>query len=135
MVCLPKYLPFVAFLWTACSLLDTTLFPYSPYVPSSPLLNNQHVQTIGGHFLRDPDLSFKADFEEFRLRIPTPDGDFFDVDVLRRRIATSNPPKIAVILHGLESTSTSPLCQSLSSNFVKQVRRAFIILTLVVVCS
>ncbi|GMI15345.1 hypothetical protein TrLO_g10515 [Triparma laevis f. longispina] len=91
-------------------------FPHAPYIPPSPLLKNQHIQTIGGAFFRDPP-PVPSNYIKKRERVNTPDSDFFHVDILRPSTPKTNP-KIAVILHGLESTSTSPLCKSLSSSFI-----------------
>lgn len=120
------------------------------YQPSSfrpaPFARNPHIQTIGGAILRGlrflssgPQLDFSywppllpqrklevvgslCTWWDRRVRIDTPDGDFFDVDykycirnkTLDTKIVTShgqksyNSKNIAVMLHGLESSSCSP---------------------------
>lgn len=119
------------------------------YKPSSfrpaPFAKNPHIQTIGGAILRGlrfissgPQLDFSywppllsqrklevagslCTWWDRRVRIDTPDGDFFDVDYKYcqnfrnktgetvashgQKVRNSN---VAVMLHGLESSSCSP---------------------------
>ena len=71
--------------------------------------------------LRAPDPSWKAEggYESSRVRIQADDSDWFHVDRLMRRSARGSTPKIVVQLHGLESTSTSPLCESMARAFAR----------------
>jgi len=80
-----------------------------------PLFNNQHIQTVGGALLR------KTKFvgAQTRATVRTvDDNDFFDVDITTSPTSRSSSKRICVMLHGLESTSSSPLCQAMSAEFV-----------------
>ena len=73
---------------------------YRPIIP----FRNGHVNSISSKFLRQPD---PVPFS--RKRIDTPDGDFLDIDFLQNR-----NPKIAVLCHGLEGSSSSQYMLGLS---------------------
>ncbi|MFI5135854.1 MAG: YheT family hydrolase, partial [Chitinophagales bacterium] len=61
------------------------------------LLSNPHLQTILPAILRQVSgISFR------RERVPTPDDDFLDVDLL-----TSSSKRIALLVHGLEASTDS----------------------------
>ena len=95
-------------------------FSPSTFRPS-PLWRNKHVQTIFGALYRE-ERDFTGTIYR-RQTIATPDGDFFDVDIRVRNpnpaATTTTPLKIVVQTHGLESTSTSPLCQSMADDFIR----------------
>lgn len=66
---------------------------YKPHT----LWKSGHFNTAYAYSLRAiPSIPFK------RKRVETADGDFFDVDLLQ-----SNHPKLAIVLHGLEGSSSS----------------------------
>jgi predicted alpha/beta-fold hydrolase len=103
------------------------LAPFTPATFSPPpYLTNQHVQTLTGALLRPPPSLPPST----RSRFSTPDGDSFDVDIIKlppssfspSSSSSSSPPPspshVLVALHGLESTSSSPLSQSLASSFL-----------------
>ena len=60
-------------------------------------LRNGHVNTMTAYFLRNPS---RPEFQ--RERIDTPDGDFLDLDFLK-----GGHHKLAILLHGLEGSSSS----------------------------
>jgi hypothetical protein len=110
-------------------------------------LSNNHLQTISGVFLRDdPDCRYIADkfgmalavskgtkllsclskesdtfgdFWDVRQRIDTPDGDFFHVDYKYHSEESNNPSSkgLVVIVHGLQSSSSSPLSVDLGKAY------------------
>ena len=107
----------------------------------SPWLTNEHWQTIwGARAVQDIVLQKLApntlpqgwkDVYDRRERWETPDGDFFHVDFLLcdgHPAATSSAPRpLAIILHGLESTSWALLPRSMAKAYV---RRGFDVLAL-----
>ncbi|MDG2123068.1 MAG: alpha/beta fold hydrolase [Verrucomicrobiales bacterium] len=80
------------------------LVPTGSYRPPA-LLRNGHLHTIAPSLLRRVPL-LTAD----RQRIPTPDGDFLDIDYYR-----AGNPRVAVIAHGLEGDSRQPYVQGLAT--------------------
>jgi uncharacterized protein len=75
---------------------SVNLFTPRPFVPA-PWLASPHAQTIAATVLRRAKRP-----ATLRERWDTPDGDFFDVDVLKPR-GPSDP--VLLILHGLEGSS------------------------------
>ncbi len=75
---------------------------YSP----SPLLRNGHTNTLFTYVFRK---NKKPVYE--RERMSTPDGDFIDVDYLR---LNSNQSTIAILLHGLEGSSSSQYIEGIA---------------------
>lgn len=73
------------------------LLPDSPYKRPKWLFNG-HLETIYPALLRK--VNFKNPERE---RIPTPDGDFLDLDWY-----TSGKPRLVIISHGLEGNSSRP---------------------------
>lgn len=74
-------------------------FELRPFEPA-PWLPGPHLQTVAGKFLRpavDPGLE--------RLRIPTPDDDFLDLEIGPE--PTPEAP-VALVLHGLEGSTARP---------------------------
>lgn len=86
------------------------LLDSSPYHPPLPFRNG-HIQTIYPALLRRlPPLPFR------RQRIPTPDGDFLDLDWL---IHDNTPPTrpLVILTHGLEGSS--------EQTYIRGMARAF----------
>jgi predicted alpha/beta-fold hydrolase len=105
-----------------------------------PFTTNTHFQTIAGVFLRkvpecayvsDLSLTFEkaikslkeddqtegeCDYWDYRERVATPDGDFFDVD---HKIAKGESQGQVLIIHGLESNSNSSLCVEMARAYEK----------------
>jgi hypothetical protein len=115
---------------------------FSPDVSFDPLLDNRHIQTIGGFFLRGTPAAYlprnqpavavqriwqgikanrgsiKSLFWDSRERIDTPDDDFFFVDIKNARENPSAP--MVLLLHGLESNSDSDLSQQIATACLEQ---------------
>lgn len=68
------------------------------------LLRNGHINTIAAYMWRQP---IVPGFD--RERISTPDGDFLDLDFLR-----SGNRKLAILLHGLEGSTSSQYIQGMA---------------------
>lgn len=115
-------------------------FPARDFQPS-PWTTNEHWQTIwGARVVQDIILQKVApktlpqgwqDVYDRRERWETPDGDFFHVDYLlydtRPPAPSSAPRPLAIVLHGLESTSWALLPRSMAKAYV---RRGFDVLAL-----
>lgn len=115
-------------------------FPARPFEPL-PWVTNEHWQTIwGARVIQDTMLKKFAseslpkgwqDVYDRRERWDTPDGDFFHVDFLFSHVPPSGPPSqprpMAIVLHGLESTSWAILPRSMAKAFA---RRGFDVLAL-----
>lgn len=100
----------------------------------SPWLTNEHWQTIwGARAIQDIVMKKLApntlpqgwkDVYDRRERWETPDGDFFHVDFLfcdGHPAATSSSPRpLAIVLHGLESTSWALLPRSMAKAYVQR---------------
>jgi predicted alpha/beta-fold hydrolase len=85
---------------------DACLQSYEPREYHAPLLlRNGHLNTIvGGLFATPKTPPYR------RERFDTPDGDFFTVDFLDSTVQqTSRPRALALLYHGLESTTYTPL--------------------------
>jgi uncharacterized protein len=112
-------------------------FEARPFQPN-PLLRNEHWQTIwGARAIQDMVLkalspsavpSAWSDVYDRREKWETPDNDFFHVDYLfsssSRGTAAAGagapPPPVAIVLHGLESTSSALLPRSMAKAFARQ---------------
>lgn len=118
-------------------------FPARPFEPA-PLHRNEHWQTIwGARVIQDALLQAVAptpsdwfDVYDRREKWDTPDGDFFHADWLFSTHAGSPgsgpapgdaPRPVAIVLHGLESTSSALLPRSMAKAFA---RRGFDVLAL-----
>jgi len=115
-------------------------FPARDFQPA-PWITNEHWQTIwGARAVQDIVLQKVApeklpqgwqDVYDRRERWETPDGDFFHVDFLlcnaRPPAPSSAPRPLAIVLHGLESTSWALLPRSMAKAYV---RRGFDVLAL-----
>lgn len=107
-------------------------FEARPFQPA-PLLRNEHWQTIwGARAIQDAVLQLLSpaavprawsDVYDRRERWETPDADFFTVDYLFSTSASSSssPPRpVAIVLHGLESTSSALLPRSMAKAYAKR---------------
>ena len=86
-----------------------------------PLVSNPHAQTVAGALMRGtPSLPDWVRGDRRKERVETPDGGFFVVDIIaKKKRSSAGEIKIVVMLHGLESSSDSPLCQAMGSEFMK----------------
>lgn len=84
------------------------LLPNSPYKRPKWLFNG-HLETIYPALLRK--VNFKNPERE---RIPTPDGDFLDLDWYK-----SGKSRLVIISHGLEGNSSRPYILGMAQNFYK----------------
>ncbi len=73
---------------------------YNPHY----LLKNSHFNTVCRTFFQQIEANFK------RKRIETSDGDFLDLD-----FSTTNSKKIAIVIHGLEGSSSSTYIKSVTT--------------------
>lgn len=64
---------------------------------------NVHIHTIWSSFIKSPEIAVQ------RIELPTPDNDFFEVDV--HHIQNDKP--IVALFHGLEGSSTRPYIRTL----------------------
>lgn len=75
--------------------VDSSSLAFEPY----PGLGNPHAQTLAARLIR---ARFQSPYS--RERVPTPDGDFIDLDVA----GSTDPHRcVCLILHGLEGSSRS----------------------------
>ncbi len=74
------------------------------------LLKNGHLNTIFPYLFRKTENSYRQ-----RLRIDTPDGDFFDVDT-----AFCGSEKLAILVHGLEGSTYSGYMIQMTTVLVRQ---------------
>ncbi len=118
---------------TVHEVLET--FPARPFDPV-PWVTNEHWQTIwGARAVQDIVLQKVAphtlpqgwqDVYDRRERWETPDGDFFHVDFLFAESGpavpspTTAPRPLAIVLHGLESTSWALLPRSMAKAYAKR---------------
>ncbi len=85
----------------------------SSYVPPH-FLHNGHTLTLWASQWRDLNLPWEPFFETVRL--DTPDGDFFDVDVLPSQPDTRSDCAI-ILSHGLEGNSRRPYMRGMAEAF------------------
>jgi predicted alpha/beta-fold hydrolase len=85
-----------------------------PYIESdfkgSSWLNNKHLETILPALLRKQQARYK------RIRITTPDNDFFDVDTL----CLSQNENLILLIHGLEGSSQSSYIKGFANYYSKK---------------
>jgi predicted alpha/beta-fold hydrolase len=75
----------------------------------SPIsFGNGHVDTLVPHFFRRPD---KLDYK--RERIDTPDGDFIDIDWVKK-----GNKKLLIMSHGLESNTNAKYIRGMATKFL-----------------
>lgn len=76
----------------------------------SPIsFGNGHVDTLIPHFFRRPN---KLDYK--RERIDTPDGDFIDIDWVKK-----GNKKLLIMSHGLESDTNAKYIKGMAAKFLK----------------
>lgn len=95
----------------------------------APLFRNAHWQTIwGARAIQDAFLrtfapstipTMWSDVYDRRERWETPDKDFFHADKLFSTAPCDSPRPVAIVLHGLESTSAALLPRSMSKAFAR----------------
>ena len=103
------------------SRMIAALFRQRPVVVASKAVDPTTNDTT-----RPPLLSFW----DRRERIPTPDGDFFHVDIKRSddpnhhvlQEDTPSPNSIVILLHGLQSNSQSPVCMEMATSILHHNR-------------
>ena len=87
------------------------VLPVPDYLPPFPLTSG-HLQTIYPTLFRK-----NPEVYPVRERIETPDGDFIDFDYHR---SGSGSPKVAVISHGLEGSSSKKYVCGMAGWLVKE---------------
>jgi uncharacterized protein len=83
----------------------TTPRPFTPRpFRAAWWLRGAHAQTVAGRYARPP-----GGVRYRRERVPTPDGDFLDLDFAAARGGSDPPPTapVCLVVHGLEGSSAS----------------------------